>query len=162
MRLIRSLLRLKSVSSQASASSPEFGNPVSQGIRLDGAGGAFSWSLRCSSCRTSSVFSRWRSPGPGVTMTLWKQEVPKGLECLLQFLSLTIKGMGSDSYPTMATVGRVLCCGWVEPLVESVTSLPPFSQSKGSFSVIIRSFMLLSNTDMSSWTQNNRKMRWWS
>lgn len=57
------------------------------------------------------------------------------------------------SYPTMATVGRVLCCGWVEALVDSVTSLPPFSQSKGSFSVMIRSFMLFSNTDMSSWTK---------
>lgn len=57
------------------------------------------------------------------------------------------------SYPTMAAVGRVLCCGWVEALVDSVTSLPPFSQSKGSFSVMIRSFMLFSNTDMSSWTE---------
>lgn len=56
------------------------------------------------------------------------------------------------SYPTMAAVGRVLCCGWVEALVDSVTSLPPFSQSKGSFSVMIRSFMLFSNTDISSWT----------
>lgn len=53
----------------------------------------------------------------------------------------------------MAAVGRVLCCGWVEALVDSVTSLPPFSQSKGSFSVMIRSFMLFSNTDMSSWTE---------
>lgn len=59
----------------------------------------------------------------------------------------------SGSYPTMAAVGRVLCCGWVEALVDSVTSLPPFSQSKGSFSVMIRSFMLFSNTDMSSWTE---------
>lgn len=37
--------------------------------------------------------------------------------------------------------------------MDSVTSLPPFSQSKGSFSVMIRSFMLFSNTDMSSWTE---------
>lgn len=59
----------------------------------------------------------------------------------------------------MAAVGRVLCCGWAEPLVESVTSLPPFSQSKGSFSVMIRSFMLLSNTDMSSCTEAQERMR---
>lgn len=57
---------------------------------------------------------------------------------------------GLGSYPTMAAVGRVLCCGWVEALVDNVTSLPPFSQSKGSFSVMIRSFMLFSNTDISS------------
>lgn len=56
-------------------------------------------------------------------------------------------------YPTMAAVGRVLCCGCVEALVDRVTSLPPFSQSKGSFSVMIRSFMLFSNTDMSSCTR---------
>lgn len=60
-----------------------------------------------------------------------------------------------SSYPTMAAVGRVLHCGCtVEALVDSVTSLPPFSQSKGSFSVMIRSFMLFSNTDISSWTEN--------
>lgn len=70
-RLILSLLRLKSVSSQASPASPTCCTPVSPGGRLGGAGGAFSWSLRCSSCRTSSVFSRWRSPGIGVTMALW-------------------------------------------------------------------------------------------
>lgn len=63
------------------------------------------------------------------------------------------RGSRFGSYPTMAAVGRVLCCGWVEALVDSVTSLPPFSQSKGSFSVMIRSFMLFSNTDMSSWTK---------
>lgn len=57
----------------------------------------------------------------------------------------------------MAAVGRVLCCGWVEALVDSVTSLPPFSQSKGSFSVMIRSFMLFSNTDISSWERNTRR-----
>lgn len=74
VRLIRSLLRLKSVSSQASPSSPEFATPASPGCRAGGAGGAFSWSLRCSSWRTSSVFSRWRSPGPGVTMALWQQQ----------------------------------------------------------------------------------------
>jgi hypothetical protein len=51
----------------------------------------------------------------------------------------------------MATVGRVLCCGWVEALVDCVESVPPFSQSNGSFSVMMRSFMLLSNTDISSW-----------
>lgn len=74
-RLILSLLRLKSVSSQASPGSPVCRTPVSPGARLDGAGGAFSWSLRCSSCRTSSVFSRWRSPGTGVTMALWTEEI---------------------------------------------------------------------------------------
>lgn len=56
----------------------------------------------------------------------------------------------------MAAVGRVLCCGCVEPLVDSVTSLPPFSQSKGSFSVMIRSFMLFSKTDISSWKETQR------
>lgn len=70
-RLIRSLLRLTSVSSQTSPCSPEWGRQVSAGSRPDGGGGAFSWSLRCSSWRTSSVFSRCRSPGPGVTMALW-------------------------------------------------------------------------------------------
>ena len=54
------------------------------------------------------------------------------------------------SYPTMAAVGRVLCCGWVEVLVDWVESVPPFSQSNGSFSVIMRSFMLFSNTDIRS------------
>lgn len=63
------------------------------------------------------------------------------------------------SYPTMAAVGRVLCCGCVEPLVDSVTSPPPFSQSKGSFSVMIRSFMLFSKTDISSWKQTQRRER---
>lgn len=64
---------------------------------------------------------------------------------------------GAAAYPTMAAVGRVLCCGWAEPPAERATSLPAFSQSKGSFSVTIRSFMLLSNTDMSSCTQNQRR-----
>lgn len=59
----------------------------------------------------------------------------------------------------MAAVGRVLCCGWVEALVDSVTSLPPFSQSKGSFSVMIRSFMLFSNTDISSWDEITHKVK---
>lgn len=66
-------------------------------------------------------------------------------------ISLILQEVAACSYPTMAAVGRVLCCGWVEALVDSVTSLPPFSQSKGSFSVMIRSFILFSNTDISSW-----------
>lgn len=69
-------------------------------------------------------------------------------------------GMRASSYPTMAAVGLVLCCGCVEPLVDSVTSLPPFSQSKGSFSVMIRSFMLFSNTDISSWTETQGATYW--
>ena len=64
---------------------------------------------------------------------------------------------GGAPYPTMAAVGRVLCCGWAEALVESVTSLPAFSQSKGSFSVMMRSFMLLSNTDMSSCSERTEE-----
>lgn len=75
LRLILSLLRLKSVSSQASPGSPACCTPVSPGGRAGGAGGAFSWSLRCSSCRTSSVFSRWRSPGTGVTMALQRENM---------------------------------------------------------------------------------------
>lgn len=56
-----------------------------------------------------------------------------------------------DSYPTIAAVGRVFCCaavGVVADIMESV--VPHFSQSYGSFSVIMRSFMLFSNTDIRS------------
>lgn len=73
--LIRSLFRLTSVSSQTSASGPpEWGTrwglgPSPSEGRPGKIGGAFSWSLRCSPCSTSSVFSRSRSPGTGVTLT---------------------------------------------------------------------------------------------
>lgn len=73
--LIRSLFRLTSVSSQTSASGPpgwgaRWGlGPSPSGGRPGKIGGAFSWSLRCSPCSTSSVFSRSRSPGTGVTLT---------------------------------------------------------------------------------------------
>lgn len=73
--LIRSLFRLTSVSSQTSASGPpgwgtRWGlGPSPSGGRPGRIGGAFSWSLRCSPCNTSSVFSRSRSPGTGVTLT---------------------------------------------------------------------------------------------
>lgn len=77
--LIRSLFRLTSVSSQTSASGPpgwgtRWGlGPSPSGGRPGRIGGAFSWSLRCSPCNTSSVFSRSRSPGTGVTLTtLWR------------------------------------------------------------------------------------------
>lgn len=73
--LIRSLFRLTSVSSQTSASGPtgweaRWGvGPSPSGGRPGRIGGAFSWSLRCSPCSTSSVFSLSRSPGTGVTLT---------------------------------------------------------------------------------------------
>lgn len=73
--LIRSLLRLTSVSSHTSASGPPgWGTRWGLGPKPSGGlpgriGGAFSWSLRCSPCSTSSVFSRSRSPGTGVTLT---------------------------------------------------------------------------------------------
>lgn len=66
LMLILSWLRFKSVSCHASASN--WGGVPSQGL-LGTAGGAFSWSLRCSSCRTSSVFSLGSSPGIRVTFT---------------------------------------------------------------------------------------------
>lgn len=73
--LIRSLFRLTSVSSQTSASGPpgweaRWGlGPSPSGGRPGRIGGAFSWSLRCSPCSTSSVFSLSRSPGTGVMLT---------------------------------------------------------------------------------------------
>lgn len=72
--LILSLLRFTSVSSQTSPSlKAMFGvwPKVSAG-RPGKIGGAFSWSLRCSPCKTSSVFSRSKSPGTGVTLTTLK------------------------------------------------------------------------------------------
>lgn len=71
LMLILSLLRFTSVSSQTSASlKTVFGAcPRPSAGRPDRMGGAFSWSLRCSPCRTSSVFSRSKSPGTGVTLT---------------------------------------------------------------------------------------------
>lgn len=79
--LIRSLFRLTSVSSQTSASGPPgWGARWGPGFSPSGGrpgkiGGAFSWSLRCSPCSTSSVFSRRRSPGTGVTLTTLKKPV---------------------------------------------------------------------------------------
>lgn len=71
--LILSLLRLKSVSSHPSpAGGAGAGLLGLLGIK---AGGAFSWSLRCSSCRTSSVFSLGNSPGTGVTLTTLREAI---------------------------------------------------------------------------------------
>lgn len=53
----------------------------------------------------------------------------------------------------MAAVCLVFCCGGVEVLVDNKISVPAFSQSKASFSVMPLSFMLFSNTDMISWNK---------
>lgn len=41
-------------------------------------------------------------------------------------------------------------------LVDNKTSVPAFSQSKASFSVMPLSFILFSNTDMISWNKFTR------
>jgi len=53
----------------------------------------------------------------------------------------------------MAAVCLVFCCGGVEVLVDNKISVPAFSQSKASFSVMPLSFILFSNTDMISWNK---------
>lgn len=62
-----------------------------------------------------------------------------------------------NTHPNMAAVCLVFCCGGVEVLVDNKTSVPAFSQSKASFSVIPLSFMLFSKTDMISWNKFTKK-----
>lgn len=144
--LILSLLRLKSVSSHPSpAGGAGAGSLGLLGIK---AGGAFSWSLRCSSCRTSSVFSLGNSPVTGVTFTILRETVQSHIsitsesfqshsrvisESRIPSHSANVwyccKSTCTYSYPTMAAVCRVFCCGGVCVLVGRAVSVPDFSQS---------------------------------
>lgn len=103
--LIRSLFRLTSVSSQTSASGPpgwgtRWGpGPSPSGGRPGRIGGAFSWSLRCSPCSTSSVFSRSRSPGTGVTLTTLERSGRGHGARLAGVPSSTSTGPGDHYFP---------------------------------------------------------------
>lgn len=133
--LILSLLRLKSVSSHPSpAGGAGAGSLGLLGIKP---GGAFSWSLRCSSCRTSSVFSRGNSPGTGVTFTTlrdtkkWPNQFRVTLEEYTSCLYFTFTHLPYDSSSLPCVLlrwcagGEGRICSGFFPVVRLIFSYRP-------------------------------------
>lgn len=88
-------------------------------------------------------------------MLLQLPQIIMFLKSLKKELSLSDRH-NYNTHPNMAAVCLVFCCGGVEVLVDNKISVPAFSQSKASFSVMPLSFMLFSKTDIISWNRFTR------